>query len=380
MRQFVTIIAASLLCCRVSAQFIFSPKKSIETLQGSIDKNETIQLSDSIPFSYIRIIDSRYDTTGIGFFIDGYLALKDSSQPLALQHTLDKYYHSLYTAGKDTLLIQLEKLSIQDAVIRDTNFVLTDGYVKCKEYSGNQGNFKYLCMCDTVMQEKYGYTTSFKAHKNGKHINSEFWDYYLLRLFDAMIRQACGAAFKPVDTSRGYPVESIRQEGLQKRNKPILMSESLKPGFYRNFSEFENNDPGFVCINDSALYRMLGLMHYRVGKNISDDWPDTSYWGYCDGKEIFIRNGYNFFELEKKDGAFYVAPTLDARRRDLSHTGWNMLIGLAELTAGIATKQGVDFKGFSAVPPPRIPMIVLSLQGNNILGLQFDWDTGGITY
>lgn len=379
MRQILTLIAAGLLCCNMSAQFIFSPKKSIETLRELIDKRETIQLKDSIPFSYIRIIDSRYDTTGIGFLLGSYLSLKDSSQPLALQHTLDKYYHSLYTKGKDTLLLQLEKLSIQDAVIRDTNFVLTGGYIQCNEYVGWNANYKYLGVADTVMEEKYSYVTTYKAHKNDKHFNPEFWDYYLLRLFDAMIRHACEIAAATVDTSR-YLVEALQQESFQKRNKPILATNNLRPGFYRNFSEFENNTPGLVCTSDSALHKMLEGMHYRVGKTISNEAPDTSYWGYCDGRKLFIRNGYNFFELEKKDDAFYVAPTLDARRRDLNHTGWNMLIGLAELTTSIATKQGVDFKGFSAIPPPNIPMIVLSCKGNNILGLQLDWDTGKVTY
>jgi hypothetical protein len=379
MRQFLTIILAGLLCCNVSAQFIFSPKKSIATLLEAIDKHEAIQLRDSIPFSYIHIIDSRYDTTRIGFFLDGYLAIKDSSQPLALQHTLNMYFHSLYTPGKDTLLLDLQKLSIQDEVIRDTNFVLTAGHIQCHEYAGGNASYKYLGVADTVMEEKYSFITTIRAHKNDKHINSEFWDYYLLRLLESMISQACRSLITPIDVSEPRSFEAIKEEGLQKRNKPILLEKSLRPGFYRNFSEFENNEPG-VPLQDSALHSMLELMHYRVGKAISDEAPDTSYWGYCDGRKLFIRNGYNFFELEKKDDAFYVASTLDARRRDLNRTGWNMLIGLAELTAGIAAKERVDFRGFKAIGPPTIPMIILSLQGNNILGLQFDWDTGEITY
>ena len=107
---FLTTLAG-FVCFTSSAQFIFTPKKPIETNKELIDKYEGIQLKDSISFSAIRIIDSRYDTTGIGFYLDGYLALKDSSQPLALQHIIDKYYHSLYTPDKDTLLIMLEKLN-----------------------------------------------------------------------------------------------------------------------------------------------------------------------------------------------------------------------------------------------------------------------------
>ena len=134
------------------AQFIFTSKKAVETRQTTIDKYEVIHLKDSIPFSYIKIIDSRYDTSIIGFYIDGYLALKDSTQPLGLQHVVDKYYHSLYTPGKDTLLIQLEKLSLQDRIFdEDTNDICTIGNIRCKIYAGNNNQYKFLNNADTLM-------------------------------------------------------------------------------------------------------------------------------------------------------------------------------------------------------------------------------------
>ena len=173
-------------CFIGDAQFIFIPKKPIQTLKETIEKHEGIELTDSIPFSAIRIIDSRYDTTNIGFYLDGFLALQDSSQPIALQHIIDKYYHSLYTPGKDTLLIQLERLSIQDNLMRDTNFIITAGYISCKEYCGTGNRYRYIGCADTMMYDKFSYETVYKLHKNGKHTNYEFWDYYLLRLCETI--------------------------------------------------------------------------------------------------------------------------------------------------------------------------------------------------
>ena len=379
---FLTMLAG-FVCFTSSAQFIFTPKKLIETNKESVDKYESIRLKDSISFSAIRIIDSRYDTTGIGFYLDGYLALKDSSQPLALQHIIDKYYQSLYTPGKDTLIIRLEKLNIQDAVIRDTAFIYTAGSVSCRQYIGRNNSYKYYSAVDTMLNEKYGYETTYKAHKNGKHYNNEFWDYYLLRLLEATIKVPATAQDSLLnDTKKYFPAEEIKQEGLQKRNKPILAADSLKAGFYRNFSEFVNNAPTFLYENNENLKKLLEVMHYRVGKNISNETPDTSYWGYCDGKNLYIRYQYDFYQLERKDCGFYIAPTLDAKRREYSREGLNTLLGLATLAIGLPgkDKKGVKFKRFDIISPPDIPMVILPFQGGNILGLRLDLDTGEITY
>ncbi len=381
MKHFILFGLVNFIVADVSSQFIFIPKKTVKTTKETIEKYEGIKLKDSIPFSAIRIIDSRYDTTSIGFHFDNYLTLQDSaSQPLSLQHVIDKYYHALYAPGKDTLVIQLEKLSIQDAVIRDTNFILAAGYVSCKEYTGNKNNYTYYGSVDTLLKEKFSYKTTYKAHKNGKHANLFFWDYYLLRLCEAMIK---GQQIKDSlvnDTAQYFTVEQIKQTGLQKRDKPILTAHGLKPGFYNNFSEFVNNSPGFTYDSANALPKLLDIMHYRVGKKISNEAPDTSYWGFCNGKNLYVRYGYSFYQLERKDANFYVTPTLDGRRQQMSSAGWNMLIGLAALSVGIATKNGRDFQGFSAIPEPDMPVVALPLEGTNILGLQLDWDTGNITW
>lgn len=122
------------------------------------------------------------------------------------------------------------------------------------------------------------------------------------------------------------------------------------------------------------------MMHYRVGKKISNEAPDTSYWGFCNGKNLYVRYGYSFYQLETKDANFYIAPTLDGRRQQMSSAGWNTLIGLAALSVGIATKNGRDFQGFSTIPEPDMPMVALPLEGTYILGLQLDLDTGNITW
>jgi hypothetical protein len=380
-KYFLLLLITGCLLSDAPAQFIFTPRKPIQTRTESIDKYESTKQKDSLPFSAILVIDSRYDTTNIGFYINGYLTLKDVSQPVALQHVIDKYYHHLLTPGKDTLLIQLEHLYIQDEVIRDTNFILTAGYASCNKYIGKNNTYKYSGSFDTVLQETFSYSNTLNAHKNGKHFNMEFWDNYLLRLDEAMMQAALHPQNNELpDTTKYRTISEIRQSGLLKRNKPILLADTPHHGFYRSFSEFVNNEPALVYQNADRLKKLLEVMHYRVGKHISNEAPDTSYWGYCDGRNIFIRYNYDFYQLERKDGNFYIAPTLDAKRREINRFGWNMLIGLATLSAGIATKEGANFSGFSALPPPNIPTIALQWGNAHVLGLRLDWETGKIQY
>jgi hypothetical protein len=366
---------------RASTQFIFTPTKHVVTNWESIDKYERSQLKDSIPYTNILIIDSRYDTTGLGFFLDGYLALSGISMQAGLQQVMDKFYHPLCLAGRDTLIIQLEKLSIQDKIIKDTGFILTAGYVKARLYKGRNNSYTYIGTVDSMYKEKYDPHTIYDVHRNGKHFNYDFWDFYLLRLYEAIIKNASALKDSIIDaTNQNFTQEEIKENGLTKRDKPILKADSLQPGFYRDFSEFVNNNPTFKYENRDALKNVLEVMHYRVGKKISNEEPDTSYWGFCVGRRIFVRHLYSFYQLERKDGGFYVSPTFDARRRDINRSALNLLIGLAALTGSIAANTSPEFGGFGAIPAPDIPLIILPGKDYLIVGLQLDWDTGGIIY
>jgi len=372
------LLSLLIASCNIGdGQFIFTPKKPISVVRTWIEAHETIQLTDSIPFSAIRIIDSRYDTTIIGFHVNGFLVLEDAKKPATLQHVMDRYYGRLCTPGRDTLIIQLEKLSIQDYVMNDTSWMMTSGALSFKRYAGRDGQYTYLGTVDTLMMEKYS-DHSYEAHQNGKRLNFEFWDWYLLRLCEAMILNQ--PDYKPrADEQRLFSMEEIRTAGLQKRNKPILATDSLRSGFYREFSEFVNNAPSVACDPDS-LHRQLKAMHYRVDGKPVKDTPDGSYWGFSDGHRIFIWHEYNFFQLERRDAGFYISPTLDAKRRDSKRLGWNFLIGLASITTSIASRSDINLDGFSAIPPPSVPVIRLQLWNAFAAGLQLDWDSGVITF
>lgn len=383
MRSLYLNIVASLLYVSpllTAAQFIYSEKKSVQTHSGEIDKYESIHLTQALPFSFIKVIDSRFDSTVIGFFSGRYLALKEKNQSLGLQHILTSKYGLLFTAGKDTLVIQLEKLSIQDQLVWDTNFVFTSGRLRAREYTGGNDQYRFIGLADTSMFENYVYQ-NYRIHKNGSHYNFEFWDYYLLRLLEYTILSAVKNAEVTLNAEAStFSIAQITDRGVQTRSLPVLKDGSIKPGLYRSFVEFMTNNPSTSFTSSDSLKLVLESMNYRTGKKTKNEMPDTSYWGYCDGQNFFIRHQYDFYRLEKRDDGFYISATLDAVRRNNNREAWNLLIGFASLSTSMAVDKRPDFKGFSSLQPREVPMIILQLGTGYIAGLQLDWDDGSITY
>jgi len=350
-------------------QFIFVPKKSVKSERDWIGKHERTTITDSIPFSSIRVIDSRYDTMHIGIRYAYYLILGGHSAAAGWKDLINIYYHPLCLPGHDTLIIQLEKLDLQDDVSLETGYVGQTGKIKARLYSGHNDSLIFIGTIDTLIQ-----VTHYVQNNN-------HWDHYLLRLFDLAITTA-KTLQDTLDKDLCYTtsINEIVKLGLVKRNKPILKSDSLHFGFYRDFSEFVNNSPTFGNEHKEAINSLLVVMHYRVGKNLSTEEPDTSYWGYCDGKNIYIRFAYDFYQLDKKDADFYLSPTLDANRVEGNRAGWNLLIGIAALTGSIAAKSGPEFGGFSAIKSKEVPKVFLKSGDYYVIGTHLDWETGNIGF
>jgi hypothetical protein len=161
---------------------------------------------------------------------------------------------------------------------------------------------------------------------------------------------------------------------------PVLNTKRPEPGFYKSFKEFKNNNPSVTISDDTSLLQMLTMLRYNVSGNTFSLPPDISYWGFCDGRNYYVRHIFSFYQLEQRDGGFYIAPTLDMARRNGKRVERNILSGLAGLTTGIVTNTGIFIDGFSSFSRLDVPKILIQQSGINLLGLVLDWDTGKITF
>lgn len=381
MKYLLFILLNAVLSMTADAQVFYKAKKPVKVYEQEIDRRERTLIADSIPFSGIRVIDSRYDTTDIGINVDGYISIKGPDGRVSLQNFFDACFNSLYTPGKDTLLIKVEKLMTQTDVVTEKNFIVSAGYLSCKLYIGSGDTYRYYDSDTALTSEVYDYRN---IHKYGKRWSLQNWAWNLLRLCERLFRKRFILTDNIIDkTGKVYTTEEIRQDGLIKRIKPILTTTALKQGYYRNFTEFINNSPSITV---EEMGRIKSLSPGELSRDTTDKIKkmageaDGDYWGYCDGNIIFIRFGKNLYQLERRDCNFYMAATLDAVRRQNNREGWNLLIGLTGVGLDIATKEVPGFEGFNTIAMPNIPMLILSLNGNPVAGLVLDWDTGEINY
>lgn len=76
--------------------------------------------------------------------------------------------------------------------------------------------------------------------------------------------------------------------------------DSVQKGIYLSFADFINNRPALLDFTVVQEKKADYLYLMETGK----EKLFTDFWGFCDGKDHFIRIGYNFFKLVK-DGNTY---------------------------------------------------------------------------
>jgi hypothetical protein len=84
---------------------------------------------------------------------------------------------------------------------------------------------------------------------------------------------------------------------------PILQDSILHRGVYLSFNDFKNNDPAiadFKIENDKLTDQLYVRQADGQWTIRNDD------WGYCDGKNLFIRSVTNYFLLQRRGNAFYI--------------------------------------------------------------------------
>ena len=232
MKYLLFILLNAVLSMTAAAQVFYKAKKPVMAYEQEIDRRERSLITGSIPFSGIRVIDSRYDTTDIGINTDGYLSIKGPDVPVSLQNFFDAHFTSLCTPGKDTLLIKVEKLMTQTNVVTEKNFIHAAGYLSCKLYMGSGDTYRYYDSDTVLTGELYDYGN---IHKYGKRWSLQDWAWNLLRLCDRLFGKRFILTDNIIDkTGKVYTTEEIRQDGLIKRNKPILTT-TLRQGYYMNY-------------------------------------------------------------------------------------------------------------------------------------------------
>jgi hypothetical protein len=271
---------------------------------------ELVSLKPLIDLHHIKeieVIDARPDTLAIG------LAQKTSHQPFFLVsdgHFADEaqqfLYHSINLLAPDSLAIvvvirkfwltggldeEMEK-NIRNTGI-DTNIEKISSLLARMEFYLKKGQ-DYLAL--------YRYDTMITRNLFILNDASELIEQVLgsslnrLVLFDSKF-QSYG------DNKRKFSWSDIDGHLRKQFEIPILKDSVHVRGVYYSFEEFKNDNPGQrnFEVDKDKLADMI-FIRQADGKLM----PERDDWGYCDGKNLYVRLKDNYFLLQRQGNAFYI--------------------------------------------------------------------------
>ncbi len=263
-------------------------------------KLEALQLAPSdikLPFKNITILDSRFDTSKIGYIpnADNLAGKKNAFRKMilrggngfALQTYYNDYYAESFTPNDFELLIVMKRFWVsgnsasKDKRVEVANSLKDNIRIHCKweYYIGKNGNYLPVKRMDTT----FIFTERFKNLVNNG-LSLKFL-LYIKKNLNALIEVLdFSNAIVQFDKHPKKTLSEIQAFNNRVNNIPVLQDSLFKKGVYLSFDEFKNNQPSITDFLEKKM------RYGRFNKNTEDYLEDMkgqtigNYWGYSDGK------------------------------------------------------------------------------------------------
>jgi hypothetical protein len=276
--------------------------------QKNISLDHKYDKKPSFPFlEKIEVVDVRSDTTCIGFRNRN---TEKNNQILQFTNGLKAEFESFL--AKTSIFAGDPKAYGAVLVVRDywINEFEVDENDKDK-FTENRGGwynarktalratFDIYLVKDDACYVAYRFDTLATAFLNIK----EFSEAYLETILcNSLLRLQTLNPQTHIVNKRKFTRNELHAYYAGRWNKPIITDVVPESGVYRNFTEFLNNKPSvtnFVVRKD----KLVDVLYVPTGN--AEMTPARDVWGYCDGKNIFIKSGENYYPLVKVQNGFY---------------------------------------------------------------------------
>lgn len=266
------------------------------------------KLAASQYFDDLIVTDARFDTSAIGFYKNNYFVFDKGAAQTIENQLKDKFDMPGSNTGNQVIIFiknlwistQFQSKNISTDLPNDDDW---QGGVKCKIECFNKKDSLYypLFRFDTTIVAK----------------NSEIKNKYSTLIDDCinMLANKILAAYaKPFSAkSKQLNWEEVNQHNIAPFEIPILKQNQLKKGIYANFNEFKNNSPKYAVFEITKT--KLADIIYVKDSSTGVSYPLRNVWGYCDGRQIFIKSADNYFPIYRIANSFYLtgAKSLDRK-------------------------------------------------------------------
>lgn len=286
-------------------------------------KTQKILLSDKLPFSNIKVIDARFDTSKLGFIPIATFFPSDRKQYQQLKLidgvglSLEKYYNSQLsnrsTVFEHDLLIVLKKFwvtatkefSIQKNIptlyYNESSRIIA----KWELYIFKNDTYLPFRRIDTIIESNQ-YIFSLFSIGNNKYYNKE----NIYATLNGFIEQFdYSKAIQVFDDRNKKTLSEIIQANNERFNLPILNTTTKKEkAVYMTFDEFKNNSPSITAFKEKKI-TFSGTRRENYIVNDKDS-SINQYYAYATddyvrvgpyGNETIFRNNNSFeFFLKKR--------------------------------------------------------------------------------
>jgi hypothetical protein len=290
---------------KVDKEYVF---RTAALVQKKVTLSPKTHLQYNFPnLEKIEVIDARSDSSCIGFKTRSSEKKNDQIKfTLGLKNEFEKFFNLV---GRFNLDAKAYSVTL---VVRDfwLNQFEVDADEKDKTLDNRIGSYEaskttLRATFDIFLRKNNEYFVGYRFDTIATAFldMKEFTDEYL-----PSVVQSSLAKLESIDpdthiaNKRKFTRDQLEEYYLRRWEKPILKGAEFQRGVYKNFSEFLNNRPTitqFVVKKD----KLTDIIY------ITDDGGQSravrDVWGYCDGKNFFIKSGENYFMLVRVQNGFY---------------------------------------------------------------------------
>ena len=262
----------------------------------------------SLPFSQVKVIDARFDTTKIGFVtVQGSLTRKLNLET-GLAAGLENYFQfstGLSNSDSLNLLIVVKKfwislsapLNYEKSKTSSSYALPMSLHAKWELYLFKGNEYLPFRRIDTLIKNDQPIAKLFN-HENNK-VGVEENIHSILRHF--LSQFSYEGAMKVFDERNKKSLAEIIAANNTRFEIPVLKAAKINKGIYLSFEEFKNNQPSITAFTENTM--TTGLSRKDIYLTTSNGITVSKYFVYNNGEktmaggnqgEVIFRNGDSF--------------------------------------------------------------------------------------
>lgn len=270
----------------------------------SIQPSGEDEVLKKLPFSGIRVIDARFDTSKVGYIsIRKNGSYKKLVAEAGLQQGMQAYLQKKYSAAFSSSSAYSLVLVVKHLWLQGTSDAEQEHY-KIEQSSVATSTFS-ICTasCEAYVFTGETYVPLFRRDSSYKEKGAlkKCAGLLLLQPFEDCLTKAAGKDFSKIaSVKRKLSWEEITAYNAERLHYPLFSTRAFEKGIYKTYNDFLQNNPSkqeFVI--ESGAYSDEVFVSEN-GKQVSL----SDYWGVYDGKTFYVHIGYRLFEMVRQNNSF----------------------------------------------------------------------------